>query len=487
MRSLMLVFLAVMTSSPLRADVDYQSYPTGDIGYTQIGTRAQSVEKGIAAIDDESEKRELKTHFAEAKKSYAAKDFASTGRILSYLAERLSARGMNMQPSARLSDEQKKGLSSIGKEMHTAMKNEDMRTINNLVKRTVTLLGSEAGKPEAGLLIRKNAPRFSGNVEAEAKRLLDTRRSAMLDAGTRVAVSIRKKDKLRIAAGLLLELSALIAASSMDESAPLIPELCTAADALVSVQGANGIFGIPYDNASSDLLIKRASLAVDEAKRNSARIIIERGWILDDSGALDGGLQFDNGLAARAVVLAYRTQSDERYLAAAKRSRDALERTPVCPNWNYNAFSISFLAELYRAAPEERTRTILAKKLTYGLIPGLMVNGRYADPHNAKTVYHHIITEALLDAAEALPRSDELSASVIDAAARASLSAADEIIAIGPVHADRAVGMLSRANLLRADDRFGHSLSITLGELSAAGNEQMANAFYLRHLIAPVR
>ena len=107
---------------------------------------------------------------------------------------------------------------------------------------------------------------------------------------------------------------------------------------------------------------------------------------------------------------------DETYLAAGRRAAGWAAKEKCCSNFNYNAFSVSLLA---RAGMKEAA----LEKFRVGVAPGQAKNGRWVDPHNARTVYHIIILRALAD----LGRSPEVDA-IAQPAIRALL---DEFDAMG--------------------------------------------------------
>jgi hypothetical protein len=117
-----------------------------------------------------------------------------------------------------------------------------------------------------------------------------------------------------------------------------------------------------------------------------------------------------------ALLRAGEILKDESYLAAGRRAAEWAAKQKCCANFNYNAFSVSLLA---RAGMKEAAM----EKFRVGVAPGQAKNGRWIDPHNARTVYHVIILRALAD----LGRSTEVDA-IAQPAIRALL---DEFDAMG--------------------------------------------------------
>jgi hypothetical protein len=131
-------------------------------------------------------------------------------------------------------------------------------------------------------------------------------------------------------------------------------------------------------------------------------ITIEDGWIITPDP--DGGSQFDTGVCGVALLRAGELLKEESYLAAGRRAAEWAAKQKCCANFNYNAFSVSLLA---RAGMKEAA----LEKFRVGVAPGQAKNGRWLDPHNARTVYHVIILRALAD----LGRSAEVDAVALPA------------------------------------------------------------------------
>jgi hypothetical protein len=139
-----------------------------------------------------------------------------------------------------------------------------------------------------------------------------------------------------------------------------------------------------------------------EKQLQNGSIQIEDGWIITPDP--DGGSQFDTGVCGVALLRAGELLKNETYLAAGRRAAEWAAKQTCCANFNYNAFSVSLLA---RAGMKEAA----LQKLRVGVAPGQAKNGRWIDPHNARTVYHVIILRALAD----LGRSPEVDAITLPA------------------------------------------------------------------------
>lgn len=122
----------------------------------------------------------------------------------------------------------------------------------------------------------------------------------------------------------------------------------------------------------------------------------------------------------------------EDWKSAGRRAADWALGQPCCPNFNYNAFSVSLLAQAFRQTGEPKYLEGAWRKFQVGVAPGQAPNGRWLDPHNARTVYHVIILRAVGDLAAVLPAAREAERSelarVTQPAVRALL---DEFAAMG--------------------------------------------------------
>lgn len=126
-----------------------------------------------------------------------------------------------------------------------------------------------------------------------------------------------------------------------------------------------------------------------------------------------------------------------------------------CPNFNYNAFSVSLLAEAYRRHHDERFLKAALHKFHIGVAPGQAPNGRWMDAHNARTVYHIIILRALGDFATVV----KAERAEIDALAKPALKALlDEFDAMG-ITVEALPELLTAADLYPYDIRLKAAIS----------------------------
>jgi hypothetical protein len=179
-------------------------------------------------------------------------------------------------------------------------------------------------------------------------------------------------------------------------------------------------------------------------KSNQLEKVVRNGWAVEDLG--DGGLQFDNGECGVAILQLYSVTGESRYLESARRAARWAMSRPLCPNWNYNAFSVDLLASLALATGESEYCDAALHKARLGVIPGQLTEGkragRWLDPHNARPPYHYIMMRSLARLAAALPNNHSNRGEIV-AALRLGLETRNkEIIERGVMNKDDAVEAL---------------------------------------------
>ncbi|NDJ78040.1 MAG: hypothetical protein GYB65_17455 [Chloroflexi bacterium] len=212
-------------------------------------------------------------------------------------------------------------------------------------------------------------------------------------------------------------------------------------------QGGCGVFPFPNWYGRTDRLGQVNTRFLDYAAAYGMRDeVLVNDWMVDDLG--DGGLQFDNGLAGVAVLELYVATGELRYLdsglAAAEYALGAL----VVPNWNYNSFSVYLLARAYRVTGDARYLEGAKLKARLGIYPGQLRTGayagRWADPHNARLVYHYILIRGLGELVAALPPDDPDLPLAVEVLTRALDARNAEIAAQGASHPATTLEVLSR-------------------------------------------
>jgi hypothetical protein len=235
---------------------------------------------------------------------------------------------------------------------------------------------------------------------------------------------------------------------------------------LRSVQRAEGFFPFPDLRGTASPF---ASLLESHYRQYPEDFV--DGWIVEDHG--DGGLQFDNGVCAVAMLAAYAQRGEDRYLDSARRACAWTLTRPVVLNWNYNAFSVWALARYTRVSGDHRFVDAAVERLELGVLPGQLPSGRWMDRHNARTVYHAIILRAMAELYGALPEAHPVRPRLREAIERAERSLVDEVLAHGATDADHSLSALSAVERsLGADARRARAIRV------------IGNAMYA-HLVEP--
>ncbi len=221
-------------------------------------------------------------------------------------------------------------------------------------------------------------------------------------------------------------------------------------------QAGSGGFPFPAARGTADTRAMQAAarfLSRAEAEGTLDRVV-RNGWVWDLLG--DGGLQFDNGECGVALFDLHELTHDPRHLASARQAADWALAQRLCPNWNYNSFSVSLLARAYAATRDARYLDGAVRKACIGVIPGQLTDGphagRWVDPHNARAVYHYIMLRALARLAAALPREHAARGGVIDALRLGLRARNAEVIERGVMNKDKALEALLLVNRLFKDD-----------------------------------
>lgn len=206
-------------------------------------------------------------------------------------------------------------------------------------------------------------------------------------------------------------------------------------DYLLSVQKPDGLFPFP------DLRGRHPHFTppLEELHRQHPEAF-QNGWVIDDFG--DGGLQFDNGVCAVAMLAAFELFGTAGYRESAERACHWAVGRPVVPNWNYNAFSVWALARCVEVTGDESFRAPAIQKAVLGILPGQLPGGRWLDRHNARTVYHAILLRALAVLCRVLPAEEPLRRLVRSAVERAEATMLDELYVSGASDADHSLAAL---------------------------------------------
>jgi hypothetical protein len=315
------------------------------------------------------------------------------------------------QPLFHPTPEMEAALKASGPKLIAAMASGDAAVVREITQAMEGILGDQAGVPDGRRMGQKAGELKLSRAEA-TKLFLDALETQGRAMRTLMKGELLPDQMARVYAYVLdacVTMHPHVAQHAPQRLADVEKLLRGTAGVLLKLQQAQGHFPFP------DLRGKNIRFGdMTEKQLQNGSIQIADGWIITPDP--DGGSQFDTGVCGVALLRAGELLKDETYLAAGRRAAEWAAKQKCCTNFNYNAFSVSLLA---RAGMKEAA----LQKLRVGVAPGQAKNGRWINPHNARTVYHVIILRALAD----LDRSPEVDA-ITQPAIRALL---DEFDAIG--------------------------------------------------------
>ena len=306
---------------------------------------------------------------------------------------------MHGQPIFRPTPEIEARRKEINARLDRATASGDPEAVRAVTGALQALLGAQAGVPDARRPGRKAAP--CELAQREAVDLL----LAALDGEGRSVRSLAdpgaEPRMLRDHAGMvvaLLDARPAVARHRPDRLAELDRTVASVCAVLLARQQPEGHFPFP-DLRGRNL---RFGDMIERAVRESGAVARD-GWVLTPEPG--GGSQFDTGLCGVALLRAGAARTNAAWTAAGLRAADWALAQRCVANFNYNAFSLSLLAAASRTDGGTKYLDAALAKFRTGVAPGQSPNGRWMDPHNARTVYHIILLRGLLDLAVALPET----------------------------------------------------------------------------------
>jgi len=221
-------------------------------------------------------------------------------------------------------------------------------------------------------------------------------------------------------------------------------------------QAGNGVYPFPAARGTSKaraMEVATRFLAKTE-KAGKLETVVRNGWACEDEG--DGGLQFDNGECGAAMLDLYEITKEQHYLDSARKSADWAIGRPLCPNWNYNSFSVFLLAKMFAVTHEAKYLDAAIHKARFGVIPGQLTDGslagRWMDPHNARPAYHYIMMRALVQLVAVLPPDHVARPEIVSALSRGLVTRNAEMVARGVMTRDHALECLLLVNQVFKND-----------------------------------
>lgn len=296
-------------------------------------------------------------------------------------------------------------LSPISARLKAALLSESAGQVTAVMSEWESILGDQAGIPDGRRPGVHPEPLIMG--EAEATTLFIAALKSEGRAVKQLTAAVPLPDQMLRFYGYLLEALATIRPSVQDHA----PGDLAAIDALArgtatiltNLQQPEGNFPFP------DLRGRNIRFGEMIDKRVAAgEVEVRKGWVITPDP--DGGTQFDTGICGNALLRAGTVFNEPGWTAAGLRAAEWARKQHCVTNFNYNAFSVSLLAEAHRSTPGAGHLGAAITKFQIGVAPGQSDNGRWIDAHNARTVYHLIILRSMGDLLAVLP--DERSADI---------------------------------------------------------------------------
>lgn len=312
-----------------------------------------------------------------------------------------------------------------------AQATKDQAAVNVSAQALIAELGEKAGQPS-------EAPEFilpdedAKSLEAAQVPSLFARALATLqmDAWWKtVPTGPDCPAPLRVVASAA-EGCVLARQAGCEGAAALLEEARAAADFLLLAQKTGGKAAFPFPawrgkrgryGMIADRLLKAAG--------DHEAAAIHDGWIVDDGHT--GELNLDNALAVSALLALYAETKEERDLDAARNAVSWMMQRPLTILSHPNSFTVSALTKFYMITREVPVLSSALEICRLGILPTQLTEGpnagRWADPQDAKLVYHFQNLRAVAGLLLALP-TDSPDRPPLRKALRLGLAAYNETI-----------------------------------------------------------
>ena len=343
-----------------------------------------------------------------------------------------------------------------------ALAQGDLQAVRAAVAEARAALGDKAGVPEVADTyqpVPKDKPLFTADEARRGFEPLSDRLGK--ERWWNVGVDpTRLTAPLRLPASVMAGYVATVRAK-FDDAESNLTRAHEVAEFFLWAQEQAGSGGYPFPAARGTSKAKAMMVAAQfiEKAEKAGKLdrVVRNGWLFDDLG--DGGLQFDNGECGVAMFELYELTKDPRHLSSARKASEWALARPLCPNWNYNSFSVSLLAKAYEVTRESGYLEGAVRKARLGVIPGQLTDGpragRWVDPHNARPAYHYIMMRALAQLLAVMPE-DHADRAEIRSALKLGLQARNaEILSRGVMNKDKTLeALLVVARTFKKDAAF---------------------------------
>jgi hypothetical protein len=343
---------------------------------------------------------------------------------------------MQGQRIARLLPATAKGAQALAQKLEQAMASDDLVAVRAVVAEMSAVPGYEPGLPDvrrAGLHAEAQ-PLSSDQATALFQQVLHREEKIVQQVAEGRAIN---DNMLRLYADLVRGCVAI--RPFLADPSEVDRVIVGGCEIMLAHQQPAGFFPFP-DLRGKNIRFGEMAEALLRDQPEAAK----DGWlVLPDP---KGGTQFDTGECGAALLVAAGALSRDEWRQAGLRAAEWALAQKCVPNFNYNAFSVSLLCAAHRTTGERRWLDGALRKFRVGVAPGQAPNGRWIDPHNARTVYHFIILRALNDLAESTEGMERQEVDAVRVPATQAML--DEFTALGVTETSFALRELARARQL---------------------------------------
>lgn len=337
------------------------------------------------------------------------------------------------QPIAKSLPSVQRQARELNEPLRQALARNDAAAVRGVVEKLAAIPGYRAGFPDLWRAGLRSSGGAVDQKEAVAlfRKVLKSQASALeqIAAGREVGSNMLRM-YADVARGCVWVRPYLEDRSELDG---LIAGACSI---LLRHQTSDGFFPFP------DLRGKNIRFGeMTEKLVQQSPGAIRDGWIVVPDP--DGGTQFDTGQCGMALLEAGQALGRDEWKAAGLKAAQWARGQSCAPNFNYNAFSVSLLATAFRITGQREWLTEALAKWRVGVAPGQVSNGRWVDPHNARTVYHCILLRGTNDLAEVTQGAERAEVDQVRIAATQTL--AREFSTMGVTNTSFALRELQRA------------------------------------------